>query len=82
MYRKSPENSLGRAVSWEQQGSWNHQGKANSDSEFDGDLDIEPTNAFREKAQQRNNGFSQHFCLGDAPSALALMPDNSVTSIT
>ena len=32
------------------------------------------------RAHQRNNGLCQHFCLGEscAPSALALMSDNSV----
>ena len=63
--------------------SGNHQGEANSVSQVDGFSVMVPA-CWRlwlcwGRAQKRNNGLCQHFCLGESwPTALVLMPDNSV----
>ena len=47
--------------------SRNHQGGANSVSQVDGVSDMTPTcQLCGDKAQQRNNGFCQPFCLGQS----------------
>ena len=46
--------------------SGNHQGGANSVGQADGDSDMLPSCQLCEgRAQQRNNGLCQHFCLGE-----------------
>ena len=55
---------LGLSVPWGR-GSENHPGRANSISQVDDGPDMEPSCACWRWCQQRNNGFSQHFCLGE-----------------
>ena len=70
---------VGQKIGWGR-ASGNHQGGANSVSQVDGVSDVVPACWLCVgRAQKRNNGLCQHFCLGESyPQALALMPDNSV----
>ena len=74
---------VGLKVGWGR-ASGNHQGRANIMNQVDGVSDMAPMAqpalwlCWR-RAQRRNNGLCQHFCLGDSCSkALILMLYNSV----
>lgn len=89
LYGKATGNPLDGPQRWTWQGgvSGNPQDEANSDSQVDGDSAVVPTLWLCVgRAQKRNSGICQHFCLGEnaplAPtSALTLMLDPFSSSL-
>ena len=81
--KKSLEMAFGGTESWVGKCLRESPWQSYSISQVDGDSDMVLTCClWGDRAQQRNNGFCQHFCLGkSSPPGLALVSDNSVLHI-